>query len=169
MITEEIGYISKTHGLKGQVVLRLNEYMFIDTEKIASIFLEINGSKVPYFIETIQTNNVGYIVKFDTINSIDDSKKLIAKKAFSLPEFIIEDEESLNEFVGYEILDEHHGNIGTIVAIDEKTENILITVAHPNGKEIILPFNDDFIEEIDDDLKTILFKAPQGLIEMYLG
>jgi 16S rRNA processing protein RimM len=40
---------------------------------------------------------------------------------------------------------------------------------HPTGKEIILPFNDDFIIEIDDDLKIIEFNSPEGLVEMYIS
>ena len=167
MQTEEIGYISKTHGLKGHVILRLNEYINID-EEIKSIFLEINGSQVPYFIEECRPNNTGYIVKLENIDTVDTSKKLIGKKAFSLPDFILETDDSFNEFVGYSIIDTNLGNIGNISEVDEKTDNVIIKVIHPTGAEIILPFNDDFIIEIDDDLKTIEFNAPAGLIEMYL-
>ena len=56
-----------------------------------------------------------------------------------------------------------------VIDVDEKTDNAIIKVIHPSGVEIILPFNDDFIIEIDDDLKTIEFNAPEGLIEMYLS
>ena len=168
MQTEEIGYISKTHGLKGHVILRLNELVQID-EKLKSVFLELNGSQVPYFIEECRPNNTGYILKLETIDNIDTSKKLIAKKAFALTEFILEEEDSLNEFIGYSIIDTKLGNIGKIADVDEKTDNVIIKVLHPSGKEIILPFNDDFIIEIDDDLKTIEFNAPDGLIEMYLS
>jgi len=168
METVEIGYIGKTHGLKGHVILRLNEYMHIDEEAIKSVFLDINGSQVPYFIEECRPNNTGYIIKLETIDTVDTSKKLIGKKAFTLPDFLIEDEDSLNEFVGYSIIDSKLGNIGNIAEVDEKTENVIVKVIHPTGIEIILPFNDDFIIEIDDDLKTIEFNAPEGLIEMYL-
>ncbi len=168
MNTEEIGYISKTHGLKGHVILRLNEYIQID-EDIKSVFLDLNGSQVPYFIEECRPNNMGYILKLETIDTVDTSKKLIGKKAFALTDFIIEDEESLNEFIGYAIIDTRLGNIGNISEVDEKTDNVIIKVIHPSGVEIILPFNDDFIVEIDDDLKTIEFNAPEGLVEMYLN
>lgn len=168
MNTEEIGYISKTHGLKGHVILRLNELVRID-EEIKSVFLDLNGSQVPYFIEECRPNNSGYILKLETIDNVDSSKKLIGKKAFALPDFILEEEESLNEFVGYAIIDSRLGNIGNIAEVDEKTDNVIIKVIHPTGVEIILPFNDDFIIEIDDDLKTIEFNAPEGLIEMYLA
>lgn len=167
MNTEEIGYISKTHGLKGHVILRLNELVNID-ENIKSIFLELNGSQVPYFIEECRPNNAGYIIKLETIDVVDMSKKLIGKKAFALSDFILEEEESLNEFIGYTIIDSKLGNVGIISDVDEKTDNVIIKVVHPSGKEIILPFNNDFIIEIDDDLKTIEFNAPEGLIEMYL-
>ena len=167
MNTEEIGYISKTHGLKGHVILRLNELVNID-ENIKSIFLDLNGSQVPYFIEECRPNNAGYIIKLETIEVVDMSKKLIGKKAFALSDFILEEDESLKEFIGYAIIDSKLGNIGNIADVDEKTDNAIIKVIHPSGVEIILPFNDDFIIEIDDDLKTIEFNAPEGLIEMYL-
>ncbi len=167
METEEIGYISKTHGLKGHVILRLNELVNID-ENIKSIFLALNGSQVPYFVEECRPNNTGYILKLETIDAVETSKKLIGKKAFSLPDFILEEDESLKEFIGYAIIDSKLGNIGNISDVDEKTENTIIKVIHPSGAEIILPFNDDLIIEIDDDLKTIEFNAPEGLIEMYL-
>ncbi|MES2760553.1 MAG: 16S rRNA processing protein RimM [Bacteroidota bacterium] len=168
MNTEEIGYISKTHGLKGHVILRLNELVNID-EDIKSVFLDLNGSQVPYFIEECRPNNTGYIVKLETIDTVETSKKLIGKKAFALPDFILEADESLKEFIGYAVIDTRLGNIGNIADVDEKTENAIIKVLHPSGAEIILPFNDDLIIEIDDDMKTIEFNAPEGLIEMYLG
>ena len=168
MDTQEIGYISKTHGLKGHIILRLNELVNID-EDIKSVFLDLNGSQVPYFIEDCRPNNNGYILKLETIDTVDTSKKLIGKKAFALPDFILEEDESLKEFIGYAIIDSKLGNIGNIADVDEKTDNAIIKVIHPSGAEIILPFNDDLIIEIDDDLKTIEFNAPEGLIEMYLS
>jgi 16S rRNA processing protein RimM len=169
METEEIGYISKTHGLKGHIILRLNELINIDEDAIKSIFLDINGSQVPYFIEECRPNNAGYIIKLETIDTVDTSKKLVGKKAFALSDFVLENDESLKEFIGYAIIDVKSGNIGNIADVDEKTDTAIIKVIHPSGVEIILPFNDDFIIEIDDDLKTIEFNAPEGLIEMYLS
>jgi 16S rRNA processing protein RimM len=168
MNTEEIGYISKTHGLKGHVILRLNELINIDEEVIKSVFLELNGSQVPFFIEECRPNNTGYILKLETIDTIDASKKLIGKKAFALTDFILENTESLSEFIGYSIIDSRLGNIGIITDVDEKTDNPIAKIIHSTGIEIILPFNDDFIIEIDDDKKTIEFESPEGLIEMYL-
>ncbi len=167
METKEVGYISKTHGLKGQVVLRLLDFIDINSH-LTSLFITLNGSQVPYFIEECNPINQGYLLKLETINSIDLARNLVGKKVSVLPDFIIEDEESYQEFVGYSIIDTTYGNIGVIQHIDEKTQNITALVVHPSGKEIILPFNEDLIEEIDDDEKTIQFNSPEGLISMYL-
>lgn len=168
MNTEEIGYISKTHGLKGHVMLRLMEGIRIDETSIKSLFLDLNGSQVPYFIEECRPTPSGYILKLETIHDVGASKKLVGKKAFALTGFILEEEDSLNELMGYSVTDEAFGNIGVICEIDDQTENTIIKVKHPNGSEIILPFNDDFITEIDDDAKLISLKAPDGLIDLYL-
>ena len=37
-----------------------------------------------------------------------------------------------------------------------------------NGKEVILPIVPEFIEKIDEAAKLIYYKAPEGLIEIYL-
>lgn len=169
METKDIGYISKTHGLKGHVILRVHEDLEINTEEVKSLFLELNASQVPYFVEECRPNNVGYIVKLEGINAVEDSKKMIGKKVFSLLDFIIENENPLHDFIGYAIIDAIHGNIGTITSIDDKTNNVVAQILHPNGKEIMLPFNDDLIEEIDNDTQTITFNAPEGLIDMYLS
>lgn len=168
MELEEIGYISKTHGLKGHVILKLKEDVFLK-DGLSSLFLEINGSNVPYFIEEIKLANQGYIVKLETIDTVDPAKKLIGKRVSCLVEFIEVDEDNLDEFIGYAIRDHEYGTIGVISEVNSKTENVIIKVNHPSGTEIFLPFNDDFIIEIDDDVKLIDFKAPEGLIALYLG
>lgn len=168
METIEIGYISKTHGLKGHLILKVAAHLDLD-EAIRSVFVALDGSQVPYFIEDCRLANNGYILKLETLDSVDTAKKLIGKKVFALPDFVLEDEDSLSEFVGYSILDTRLGDIGKITEVDEKTDNVIIKVLHPGGAEIILPFNEDFIIEIDDDEKTIAFESPEGLIEMYLN
>lgn len=167
MELEEIGYISKTHGLKGHLILKLKEDIFLKND-ISSLFLEINGSNVPYFLEEIKLANQGYILKIESIDTVDLAKKLIGKRASCLIDFIEVDEDNLDEFIGYAIRDHEYGNIGVITEVNSKTENVVIKVNHPSGAEIFLPFNDDLIIEIDDDIKLIDFKAPEGLIALYL-
>jgi hypothetical protein len=38
-----------------------------------------------------------------------------------------------------------------------------------NGKEIMIPVNEDFIESIDMKSKTIKFNLPEGLVDFYVN
>ena len=169
METREIGYISKTHGLKGHLILRVNDDLFLNEEKVTSLFLELNGSQVPFFIEEIRPNNVGYILKLETIDTIENSKTKVGKKVFSLTDFIEDNASEYSGWIGYEVIDQNHGNIGVLKNVDDTTQNILLNVVHPSGIEIMLPFNEDLLEEINDETKSIHYNAPEGLLDMYLS
>ena len=49
----KIGYVQKTHGLKGEVTIALEPGAPDDFEAITSIFAEVKGRLIPYFIEEI--------------------------------------------------------------------------------------------------------------------
>jgi 16S rRNA processing protein RimM len=77
------------------------------------------------------------------------------------------EEEAEENYNGYLLIDERHGELGRIEGIEEMPGNDVFVVLK-NGKEILLPVLEDFIEEIDDEAKIIRYKAPDGLIELYL-
>ena len=163
-----IGYISKTHGLKGHCVLRMNEDLFLDEENITAIFLDLNGASAPYFIEDLTWNNNGYILKLETIDTIDLAKKLIGKTCSVETRFIEEDQNPDKQYIGYTLIDDKHGELGPVEDIIENSANVLIKLTY-QGKEILLPFVDELIFEIDESAKTIRYRAPAGLIDMFLS
>lgn len=169
METTEIGYISKTHGLKGQVILRMKDGLFLDEEKANSLFIEINGSQVPYFIEELRLSNNGYILKIETINAVEISKTLVGKKVYAYNEFVEEEESEFDEWIGYRIIDNQFGEIGLLNSVDQTTQNVLFNVVNSSGIEVILPFNEDLISEVNDTEKIIYYHAPEGLLDMYLS
>ena len=67
--------------------------------------------------------------------------------------------------MGYTIIDSHFGRLGKIIAIDDQTINVLFIVEH-QGRELMIPAADDFVEDIDDEECTITMNLPQGLINL---
>ena len=61
--------------------------------------------------------------------------------------------------------DIHHGLIGEVRYIDDSTMNTLMTVDTPSG-EVYIPYNEDFIREINDDDETIIMDLPEGLVQL---
>jgi len=176
MINQEdcfrLGHIARLHGFKGEVTI------FIDTDnpseynELESVFVEYDKKLVPFFLERIQIRDRGFaVVKFEDIDTEKKAKDLIGCSLFlpldTLPE-LDEEEYYYFEIEGYSVIDAVHGPIGKIVKVIDLSGNPLIEIDF-NGKEILLPKQDQFIERVDKESKILYVNAPEGLIEMYLS
>lgn len=163
----EIGYIGKPHGYKGQmnvIVTSEDEILF---DKLSFIMFEVNNLLTPFFIEKLEYNHKT-VLKLENINSDTEAKKLQSKKIFINKNLVIVTEhESDSEYVGYELIDANKGSLGKIIRIEEMPANDVFVVLYKE-KEVILPITEDFIDEINSETKTIHYRAPEGLIELYL-
>ena len=71
----------------------------------------------------------------------------------------------LDYFIGFDLQDSDGTHVGSIVDVDEQTENALFIVRHDDG-EILVPASDDLIVEFDIDQRVIVMDLPQGLLDM---
>lgn len=161
MTLVEIGYFSKTHGIKGALHLKIN--INFDNENVDAVFTDTNLGKVPHFIKTIKHSNTGLIFELEEIDTVESAKKLIGHKVFIKAEFIIETEN--DSWLGYELIDNKLGSLGKIIEETDNGYQTLVTVIF-RSKSIDLPLADDLIESIDDNTKIIKYSSPEGLIEM---
>lgn len=83
-----------------------------------------------------------------------------------LPE-LSENQFYYHEIIGFEAEDVRFGKIGIITGVNDTTAQSLFEIER-DGKKILIPLNDDFIEKVDKKNKKILLKTPEGLIELYL-
>lgn len=160
-----IGYFSKTHGVKGQLILRVEHDFLVD--EVKALFVETAIGKAPYFISDIRENKSGFIVTLEDLDVVEKARLLTGKKVFIDAQYLDEAEADF-DWLGYELIDKNHGSIGIIAEVTDNGAQILITVNY-KGKEIILPLVEDFIQEIDEKGRRLFFNAPEGLIELYLS
>ena len=71
---------------------------------------------------------------------------------------------SWNLFVGFTVIDEIHGNLGQIVAVDDSTMNVLFVI-EKDGEEVLLPAHEEFLKNIDAKGKIVYAQIPEGLLE----
>lgn len=160
----EIGYFSKTHGIKGQLILKTERDF--DPEAVKAVFIESSTGKAPYFISEIKESNNGLIVSLEDVVAIEKAKLLLGKKVFV--DAVLVGEEEVSEWLGFEVIDKQYGSLGIITSSSDNGSQELINLLF-KGKEIILPLVDDFIESVDEEAKKLYFNAPEGLIDVYLG
>lgn len=178
MITEdqliEVGYITKLHGLKGEMQARITDSVIDDVEHCPYLVCEMDGIFVPFFLENFKFRSTeSALLKFDDIDTAEKAepfcgmKLYFDRKCFTPEEMEQYDQEAEEELglIGYQIIDKSLGTVGEIVDINDLTENVLFIVDH-DGEEIMIPAADDLILEIDDEKETILMDLPQGLVNM---
>jgi len=68
-------------------------------------------------------------------------------------------------FLGYTVIDKHHGILGKIVHIDDSTMNTLFVVDR-DASELLIPANDDFVISVDEENKIIKMDVPDGLLNL---
>lgn len=166
-----LGKIVKKYSFKGEVLAKLDTDQPELYEHLDAIFLDLRNNLVPFFIEHSQLHKSELLrIKFEDVDTEADADALI-KSDLYLPLDLLPKLEGnkfyFHEVIGFTIKDKNHGEVGTIKAVNDSTAQALFEVDH-NGKEILIPMNDEFILEVNRSTKTILVETPEGLIDLYL-
>jgi 16S rRNA processing protein RimM len=166
-----LGYVAKLHGFKGEVSFFLDvtdpsEYASLDV-----VYIDINNQLTPFFVESFQLKPRGFAaVKLEGVDSENDAKNILRKNLYlpvsELPELTGTSFYD-HEVVGFTLVDQSFGEVGTIQQIIDLAVNPLILV-DANGKEVLIPFVKGLIQEVDRVGKRLIVKAPEGLIDLYL-
>ena len=159
--------ISKTHGINGKLILKLEEEADWENVEIETIFLEIDGLLVPFFLvedSFRMKDNLHAIIQLDDINSDQEAKDILNTKVY-LSKDDFEFEASENEYLNFLVIDEHEGELGKISMILEYPEQDIFQIIS-DEKEILIPFNDVFIKKIDEENQILYMDLPEGLIDI---
>uniref|UniRef100_UPI0032179239 ribosome maturation factor RimM n=1 Tax=uncultured Draconibacterium sp. TaxID=1573823 RepID=UPI0032179239 len=165
---EKIGYFRKTHGVQGDVVLEYEPQFEYSIEETDHFFIELEGLLVPFFIAKNGfrfTTAKSAIVSFDWVDTEKYAKRLVGSSVYLFKSDIIDEpDESESMLEGFLLIDEQLGEIGMINQVDDYSGNIVLTVNY-RGNEILVPYNDDIAVSMDETLKTITLKLPDGILD----
>lgn len=165
-----VGKIVKTHGIKGEVTLRIDNEDFDYIEELDYFLLDINDKLIPFFVENITFHSNKSFVLFQDLKTLEAASQLVGVTAYLPLELL--PERSGNDFyshevVGFLVVDEEKGELGKVQEIIEYPTQSLIQIIK-DGKEILIPIHDDIIKDVNREEKKIFIKAPVGLIDMYI-
>lgn len=141
----KIGYVARTHGLKGEVTAILSDS--IDLEEIKSLFIEVRNDLVPHFIKSFSDRGDKTFFKFEDIDTTESANELKGCSLY-LPKTIRpklkRGEFYDDEVLGFQVEDKTLGLLGTITEVSPTGPNRLLTLNY-NNKEVLIPVNGPFI------------------------
>ena len=163
----KIGVINKPHGVKGEVSFTFTDDIF-DRVDCDYLILLMDGIFVPFFMEEyrFRSDNAA-LVKFEDIDTAEKARMFTNVEVYFPVKFAEEQDEisSWNFFIGFEVNDVNHGNLGKIIDVDDATMNVLFIIEREDGEELMLPAHEEFILDIDRKKKTMKVDIPEGLLD----
>ncbi|PVW14191.1 ribosome maturation factor RimM [Marixanthomonas spongiae] len=166
-----LGKIVKKYSFKGELLAKLDTddpEQFLEME---SVFVEHNKNLIPFFIESLSLHKSTLLrIQFEDVKTEADADNLLGD-ALYLPLTMLPklsgNKFYFHEVIGFTVTDTHFGLVGTIAGINDTTAQALFEIER-DGKQVLIPINDDLIEKVDREKKDIRITAPEGLIELYL-
>jgi len=158
----------KTKGISGDVVTRTKITTDSIKEEERFVMVEINGLFVPFFAESwhnISKNEI--VLKFKSIDTKDkaenfrDRKIWLHRDEFKRTLF----KPTLQDLVGYKIIDTSEGFIGIAKGMLEIPGNELLQVDY-GDRELLIPLQEGIVLEINPDKKQIRVSLPDGFLQI---
>jgi len=165
------GKVTKTHGLKGEITIKLDVVNPADFKDLRYLLIEDKGNLIPYFIENQKINGDKMFVQLQDVKKMEQAVVFLGKGVFLPNELLPELDDNdfyFKEIIGFKLVDEEKGEVGTISDVLEYPTQSVIQVMK-DGKEILIPIHDDIIQKVNKKAKVLNIKAPEGLIDMYLN
>lgn len=166
---QKIGFIRKTHGVHGELVLEYEAEFEESVAESSRFFLEIDGLLVPFFVAEdglrFRSSKTA-LVTFDWVKTEKYARRLVGSSVYLFNYEIVDEpeESSISQFLHFSLLDENGKKVGEISAVDDYAGNIVFTIDTESG-ELLVPFNEDFLINLNEKQKTIQLQIPDGLIE----
>lgn len=166
----EIGYIERVHGYKGELIVQLDVDNPKDYQKLGSVYLDIKGKLVPFFITACKLHGKsGLVVQFEDVDA-GTAEDLTGTGVYlpttQLPK-LADDQYYFHELRGMKVVDDHKGELGLVLDVYETPQQYLLAFEH-QAKEILAPLNDDIVYRVDKNQKIVHTRLPEGLLEVYL-
>ncbi|MDR6084708.1 16S rRNA processing protein RimM [Chryseobacterium sp. SORGH_AS909] len=156
-----LGKITRRHGLAGNVILKLDTDQPELYTKLDSIFVEINGLLVPFFVAKTawsKSDSLNIAFKNSTEALVDQSLgKNVYLPLSTLPK-LTGKQFYYHEIIGYTILDENNNDCGVIRSVNDQTAQTYF-ITNLDGKEVVIPMIKDWIVEVNREERFIKMAA----------
>lgn len=164
-----LGRITKVSGYEGAVAVKLEKIFTENIPHMESVFLEIEGRPVPFFISSLEYSGADILrISFDEYNSAEKINEFIGCRVFLTEDTPVGDDQKTDNqtLIDYTVFNQDDIPIGTISDIISNNGQWLLNIISSKKKSILIPFHQDFIIRIDKRKKRVVMDVPDGLLEI---
>ncbi len=166
----QVAQLVSSQGLKGRFVARSVQglpFLLEEGMKVHFVPPTLEGPRNATVSSVEYLNGADFRVTFKGISDRDTSERLMGSFCVVNTKDLPANYESMVTYgwqvVGFEVQDEVFGNIGTITQVEQMPTQDLLYIQGSFG-EVLVPYVEDFIIDIDEDESVMHTRIPSGLI-----
>ena len=158
-----IGKIVNTHGIKGELRI-ISDFPYKDRVFKNNFNIYIGKDKINEVINTYRHHKIFDMITLKNYNNINEVLKYKGSLVYiNRLDLQLNDNEYLeSDLLNFDIII-NNNIIGKLSSFENHNNNKIIIVKNKE-KEILLPYNNNLIENINLDKKEIIYKNIEGLI-----
>lgn len=165
------GTIIKTHGIHGELVMKMTAGHGLTIRKGDPLFILIDGGLVPFFVLSFEeSGSRSALIHLENVETEEKAGRLKGADVY-LDQPSTGSEPSNSELPvsgleGYELVDEVSGKRGMVVDVIDVPGNPLLRI-HMGDKELLVPLHREFIKKWNQEEKQLVVRIPGDLAELY--
>lgn len=160
----EIGHISNTHGLKGEIKVRPFTKSKKDYEKIEKILIDFKGDLKEYLVDSVRYQQDVVLLKLKEVDDIEIAEKLkghYIKIPRESAKKVEENEFFIADLIGCEVYQDEL--LGVVDDVFSTGGSDVYVVKRKGKKDLLLPAISSVIKHVDIVSRRIDVEVPRGL------
>lgn len=167
-----VGKVIKPHGIRGEICVESyadSPALFFGIDAV--LLGSGRGKPARFELSAARAHKDRLLLTLKGVGDRNRAEELRGREIFvpesALPE-LDDDEFYLRDLLGLDVLLEDGSRLGVLDNFMETAGQIVWSITHDSGKEILLPAVSEFLVAVDPDAGSITVAPPEGLVEMYL-
>ncbi|MBD2767339.1 16S rRNA processing protein RimM [Hymenobacter sp. BT664] len=169
-----LGYIIKTHGLRGHVVAHFDVDDVTAYQKLKLVHLAPAATPTKlaeHPVEKVQPQaGSKVLLKLRGIDRIEDAEPLRGAQLYlpltELPE-LAADQFYFHDVIGFTVVDENLGELGTVENFYELPQQDMLAMRY-QGQEVLIPVVGELVSHANQEKRQLYVNLPDGLLDVYL-
>lgn len=165
----QVARIGKPHGIRGEVTVQLFTDAPEERFEAGAVFRVEPSDRGPLTVSSARWNKDILVLGFEEVTDRNAAELLRGAKLFIDSDETEDDDDSWyeHELVG---LEARVGDqvVGRVSALRTMTVQDLLVIERADGEEILVPFVEEIVPEVDIDGGFVLLTPPAGLLELNL-
>jgi len=172
--TYQLGYIVKTHGLRGHVAAEFDVDDPTAYKKLKTVYLSFPAAPAKLQAHTVEKlqfqHGTRVLLKLKGIDRIEEAEPLRGAQLYlplaELPE-LDEDQFYFHDVMGFTVVDEKMGELGVVENFYELPQQDVLAMRY-QGQEVLIPVVDELVTHADMTERKVFVNLPEGLLDVYL-